>query len=251
MLSTKAPRERGGTRIESARPCRWLLCMAVALASSLAPVRAAVAADVSEYWPEANVFVTLKPQTRLFFDIPYADGKESAHSVLELAAYLDISLKPIKKRLQSEDWQRSRYFWARIGYDRVFNDLGTSDAKVAENRGIVSFYGKALMPAAIVGEGRVRADLRWLGSGYSTRYRLRGEVTREFSVLDHTIVPFFNVEWFYDTRYGAWVRTLYQLGPEVTMGPHFRFEIYVARQNDRLPEESTLRALGLNLKWYY
>ena len=251
MQSTTPPRERGAKRVGSARPCRWLLCLAVVLTSSFAPARAARADDVSEYWPEANVFVTLNPRTRLFFDTPYADGKESAHSVLELAAYLDVSLKPIKKRLQSEDWQRSRYFWARIGYDRVFNDLGTSDAKVAENRGIVSLYGKVLMPAAIVGEGRVRADLRWLGSGYSTRYRLRGEVTREFSVLGHTVVPFFNVEWFYDTRYDGWARTLYQAGFELTVSRHFRFELNLSQQTDTLPETSRLNAFSVVLKGYY
>ena len=32
---------------------------------------------------------------------------------------------------------------------------------------------------------------------------------------------------------------------------HFRFELYLARQSDRLPQKSDLDALGLNLKWYY
>ena len=234
-----------------ARAYRALLRLAVALSAWLAPACTVHAADATEFWPEANVFVSLSPRSRLFFDVPYANGKQSDHAVLELAAYLDVSLKPIRKTLQTEDWQRSRYFWTRIGYDRVFHDLLGADRTVAENRGIVSAYGKALLPAGVVGEGRVRADLRWIGGDYSTRYRLRGEITREFSVLGHPVVPFFNVEWFYDTRYDAWARLLYQLGPEVTMSPHFRFEIYVARQVDTLPSHSTLDALGLNLKWYY
>jgi hypothetical protein len=35
-------------------------------------------------------------------------------------------------------------------------------------------------------------------------------------------------------------------GPEVTVNPHFRYEVYVARQTDRLPEKSDLNALGVN-----
>jgi hypothetical protein len=233
------------------RACRALSCLTIALTAWLAPARTALAADATEFWPEANVFVNLKPRSRLFFDVPYANGKASEHAVLELAAYLDISIKPIRKTFQTQDWQRSRYLWTRIGYDRVFHDLLGADATVAENRGIVSVYAKALLPAGVVGEGRVRADLRWIGGDYSTRYRLRGEVTREFSVLGHPVVPFFNVECFYDTRYDGWARILYQLGPEVTLSPHFRFEIYLARQDDRLPGPSDLDALGLNLKWYY
>ena len=235
----------------NARAYRGLWFLAVALSAWLAPTGTAHAADASEFWPEANLFVNLQPQTRLFFDVPYADGKDSDHAVLELAGYLDISLKPIKKKLWTEDWQRTRYFWVRVGYDRVYHDPLSAGAKVAENRGIVSLWGKAPLPAEVMSEARVRADLRWIGDEYSTRYRLRAEVTREFIVLDHPVVPFFNVEWFYDTRYSGWARTLYQLGPEVTVGPHFRFEIYLARQDDRLPRSTALDALGLNLKWYY
>jgi hypothetical protein len=59
------------------------------------------------------------------------------------------------------------------------------------------------------------------------------------------------VEWFYDTRYDGWARVLYQFGPEVTVNPHFRYEIYVARQVDRLPTKETLNALGFVAKWYF
>ena len=73
-------------------------------------------------------------------DAAYAKGKESDVASLDLAAYLDGSLKPIiRKEWQAEDWQRSRYLWARIGYDRVLKETGDSGGEVAESRGIVSF----------------------------------------------------------------------------------------------------------------
>ena len=65
---------------------------------------------------------------------------------------------------------------------------------------------------------------------------------------DHAVVPYFNVEWFYDTRYDGWARTLYQLGPEVTVNKHFRYEIYLAHQSDHLPKHSELDALGNELQ---
>jgi hypothetical protein len=210
------------------------------------------AADEWEVWPEVNAFVPLNAQTRLYLDAAYAQGQESDVQSLDLAAYLDISLKPIlREELRTDDWQRSRYFWARIGYDRISKATGDTPAEVAENRGIVSFYAKAPLPADVWLEARVRADLRWIGGDYSTRYRFRVEFTRDFTVLDHTVVPYFNVEWFYDTRYDGWARTLYQVGPEVTVNDHFRYEVYFARQVDSLPEKQVLNALGVNFKWYY
>ena len=210
------------------------------------------AADSSEFWPEVSGFVALSPRTRIFLNAAYAEAKESDDKSLDLAAYLDISLKPIlRKHLLAEDWQRSRYLWARIGYDRVFKATDGEGAEVAEDRGILALYAKAPLPADVWLEARVRTDLRWIGDDYSTRYRFRVEATREFTVLDHTVVPYFNVEWFYDTRYDGWARTLYQLGPEVTLNKHFRFEIYVARQEDRLPSASSTNAFGVVAKWYY
>jgi uncharacterized protein DUF2490 len=212
----------------------------------------AQAADSSEFWPEVSGFVALSPRTRIYLNAAYAEAKESDDKSLDLAAYLDISLKPIlRKELLAEDWQRSRYFWARIGYDRVFKATDGADAEVAEDRGILALYAKAPLPADVWLEARVRADLRWIGDDYSTRYRFRVEATREFTVLNHTVVPYFNVEWFYDTRYDGWARTLYQLGPEVTLNKHFRFEVYIARQEDRLPSASSTNAFGVVAKWYY
>ena len=226
----------------------WL---SVALLGCIFLASTAHAADGSEAWPEVSFFRKLSPKTRIFFNAAYAEGKESDDASLDLAAYLDVSLKPFRKSLQTEDWQRNRYIWMRIGYDRIFKSNDGEAAEVAEDRGIVAFHCKAQLAAEIVLEGRVRADLRWIGDDYSTRYRFRLEATREFTVRGHTVVPYFNVEWFYDDRYDDWARTLYQLGPEVTVNKHFRYEIYLAHQRDRLPTHSDLDALGLNLKWYY
>ena len=229
---------------------RRVLLASLCVVQALAGV--AHAADSSEFWPEVSGYVGLSPRTRIYLDASYAEAKESDSQSLDLAAYLDISLKPIlRKELRAEDWQRSKYLWTRIGYDRIFETADGADAEVAEDRGIVALYAKAPLPAEIWLEARVRADLRWIGDDYSTRYRFRVEATREFTVLNHTVVPYFHVEWFYDTRHDGWARTLYQLGPEVTLNKHFRFELYLARQEDRLPSASSTNAFGVVAKWYY
>jgi hypothetical protein len=212
----------------------------------------AFAADSSEFWPELNAFVPMSPGTRIFLDAAFAEGKESDVQSLDLAVFLDVSLKPItRKELWTEDWQRSRYFWARVGYDRIFKETSETGADVAEDRGIVSLYGKAPLPAQVWLEARARADLRWIGDDYSTRYRARLEVTREFMVLRRPVVPYVNYEWFYDTRYDGWARTLWAVGAEVTRNKHLRFEAYLSGQNDRLPEEASLAAFGVLAKWYF
>jgi len=225
-----------------------LACVSLSFAGS------AQAEDVSEFWPEIGAFMQLNERSRAFFDAAYARGKESDVVSADIAAFLDVSLKPIariRKDLQTQDWQRNRYLWARIGYDRIFEATDSTGIEVVENRGVIALYGRIPLPAAVWLETRTRADFRWIGDDYSNRYRFRLDASREFTVLDHTVVPYFNVEWFYDTRFDDWARTLSTLGAEVTVTDHFRYEVYLARQADQLPDEKDLNALGVVLKWYY
>ena len=213
---------------------------------------AAGAEGISEFWPEINYFHRINPQARVFLDAAHAKGKESDERSMDLAAYLDLSFKPnLLGKLRTDDWQRSRSFWARVGYDRIFNVTDESGREVAENRVIVAVHGKAPLPADVWLEARARTDLRWIGDEYSTRYRARLEATREFTVRGYTVVPYVNYEWFYDTRYDAWARTLATAGAEVTLSEHFRIEVYVAGQDDDYPQDETLGAVGLVAKWYH
>jgi len=224
------------------------------VAAGVALAGAAKAEETSELWPELSGFWQLNERSRAYVDAAYALGKESDVKSLDLAAYLDVSLKPIarlRQDLLAQDWQRNKYLWARIGYDRVFEATDANGAEVVENRGVIALYGRIPLPASTWLETRTRADFRWIGDDYSNRYRFRLDLSREFTVLDHAVVPYGNFEWFYDTRFDDWTRTLATLGAEVTLTDHFRYELYLARQADRVPERKDLNALGVVLKWYY
>jgi hypothetical protein len=73
-------------------------------------------------------------------------------------------------------------------------------------------------------------------------------LTPEWVVAGHAVVPCFNVEWFCDTRYDGWARTLDQAGPEVTLNKKLRFELFLARQTEHFPSASSLNALGVVMK---
>lgn len=193
------------------RVCGALGGLFVLVCASLACTGSARAADASELWPEINGFVQFNERARAFFDVAYALGKESDVKSGNLAAYLDVSLKPIarmRRNLLTDDWQRNKYLWTRVGYDRTFEAVDSEGFDVVENRGVIAVYGRIPLPASAWLETRTRADLRWIGGEYSNRYRFRPDLSREFAVRDRALVPHFNFEWFYDTRYDDWARTL-------------------------------------------
>jgi hypothetical protein len=226
------------------RALRGCLCAGLLLADN------ASAADASEFWPEVSAYVGLTPATRLYLDASFVRGEDFRS--LDLSGFVDISIQPILRAdLWTDDWQRKRYLWARLGYTRVLKAVDGGPTQVTEDRAVVSGYARAELPAEVWLEARARADLRWMQSDYSTRYRLRLEVNREFTVLEHAVLPYFNAEAFYDTRFDGWARALYQGGAEVTVNKHFRYEIFLASQIDRLPVRVSVGALGVVAKWYY
>ena len=201
--------------------CRTLRALAV-LCACLGLGDTASADDPWEFWPEAQLFVGLNTRTRVFLNAAYARGKDAGRGVAghrRVSRHLlpaggaapaarlhgpGLATRPlllgavgVRPRLQGH---RSRRRPVRGGGPG--HPLALGQGSAARGRWL---------------ENRARVDLRWIGGEYSTRYRLRVEATREFTVAGHSIVPYFNVEWFYDTRYDGWARTLYTAGPEVTL----------------------------------
>ena len=207
--------------------------------------------DPVEFWGELNLFKKVNPTTRLYFVVADTKGKESEFRTVDLAGFVDLTLGPqLPRRRQKQDWQTRKYLWIRIGYDHIFK-AENQTRTAQENRGIVALYGRVHLPGAILFEARPRADLRWIAGSYSTRYRLRFEVNRDFTVLDRVVTPYFQAEYFYDTRYDGWSRDLYQMGAEIGVTGHFRVEPSVVRQLDKLPSPSGLYAVSFVARWYY
>ena len=223
-----------------------------------------------EFWPELNLYLKTGATTRLYLVAAYAEGAESRLGTLDLAGYFDITLKPVlRPSLHEEPWQARRYFWVRLGYDHLFRTENREARETSEKRGIVAVHGRTWLPGRVLVEGRLRADLRWIGDEYSTRYRARLEINRDFVVRGRMVTPYLQVEPFYDTRYDGWARTLYQVGAEIEprnylhlreswdfrieseVRAHFRLEPYLARQVDSLPEKAVVNAFGIVARWYY
>jgi hypothetical protein len=230
-----------------------ILDIIITIAILFVVARGTTAQEKTQYelWPEIDGFIQLNNQFRVYLVTAYAKGRESDVEVLDLAANIDISLKPLlRKKFMQKDWQRSRFLWVRLGYDYI-SKLSSGEKSTPENRGMVNLYVKYQLPVDIWLEARTRADLRWIGEDYSTRYRLRLEATREFTGFNYSVVPYLNCEVFYDTRYSGWSRLFIMAGSEFTINKHFRFELYLAPQIDYLPSRANLLAFGIVAKFYF
>ena len=225
---------------------------ALALAAILLLVGAACAwaGDTqTEFVPEVDTYLKLSDDTRVFLLGRLTQGLSESATNGEIGAHLDITLTPIlRRRLREADWERERYLWVRIGY-RLLGNL--DDHSVTEHRGILEVTGRVPLPWEVWLVNRGRVDLRDLEGEFSTRFRYRLGIEREFMVGGVAIVPYVQAEVFYDTRFGAWNRQRYQAGVEVEITKHWRIEPYYARQEDQRSSPAHLDRIGLVLKTYW
>ena len=117
---------------ERPRKHRLPILVLCALASLVAPARAADHGLVLA--PEANAFVKLTDQTRLFLlgDLTHNVTKSLTDG--EVGAHLDYTLKPrLRPWLQDANWERDRYLWVRVGYLWV-HSVGSRDEPSSERR---------------------------------------------------------------------------------------------------------------------
>ena len=144
----------------------------------------------------------------------------------------------------------SDYLWFRVGY-QLSGTFDGRDRGVREHRGVLEGTGRVPLPHEVWLVNRGRVDLRDIDGEFSARFRYRLGIEREFTVSGVVLVPYAQAEVFYDTRFGAFSRQLYQGGVEIELTKHWRIEPYYARQEDQRSSPAHLDSVGLVLKLYW
>jgi Protein of unknown function (DUF2490) len=219
-------------------------CMAVAAASPNAQ---------EEFWPEVDGYVALSPSTRLQFRTSFKNHPMGDSWEGNFGIHLDLALRPVFRRELRErgDAFKRRFLSFRTGYEYLTN-LTDHSAPYVERRWIVECSSRFLLPGKAILSDRNRGDLRLVnGQPFSTRYRNRLQLERDYSLGRFVITPYVDGELFYDTRYDAWTRNRYSVGIQVPAGDHFVLETYGLRQNDSKSSKPHINVVGLKFLFYF
>jgi hypothetical protein len=254
-LTCAGDRQHGREKRGRSNVLRWRAVRAAALAVAGALLSQPCLADETqnELWPEVDAFFKLSSRVRLFLLLApiyspqsWTGDETASFGELEFGPFVDVTLKPIPRRLQRADWERARYLWARVGYTHLSDFAGAPESY--ENRGILEITGRLPLPGAVWMVGRARVDLRDRNDAFSTRYRYRMQVERETLLFRAATVPYVNAEPFYDSRYDAVVRWRFEAGIEIALSDHWRLEPHYLRQEDSSSEPRHTNAFGLIIK---
>jgi hypothetical protein len=137
----------------------------------------------------------------------------------------------------------------RTGYAYI-PSLGDEDPP-KEHRIVLEATARYPLPLDILLSDRSRGDLRWINGEFSTRYRNRLRVERDFSIRKFMITPYASGELFYDFRFDLWNRNEICAGAEIPVGKRFVFEPYYLRQNNSRSQTEHVNGVGLVFQWHF
>jgi hypothetical protein len=100
---------------------------------------------------------------------------------------------------------------------------------------------------------RFRTDFRWLGeeSNFSYRFRYRIMLEKEYRVGKSSIVPYINIEPYWDSRYSKISRTRVIGGSTISWGPLFAYEANLTYQYDETYATHNLFAFNVILHVFF
>ena len=224
------------------------VCLAVVL--WLAAAGQAAAQDVAkEFWPEVDTWWRLSPAWRLSLFVPTSENLDTHYREGNLIPQVDFAFGQTRRerRLMDEDRARKmKAFMIRGGYlgGKSLDDEG---AAYSEHSALIEFHSRIPNKGGFLLSHRFRTDFRWLGqdSEFSTRYRYRLQLEKEYVAGRVSLVPYVNGEAYYDSRYEAVNRYRLIAGTSVAWSPRTAVETNLTYQYDS--KSSTKEILAANV----
>ena len=232
--------------------CGRLAC--VVLAVLLGTPAGASAEEFSrEFWPEVDTWLRLSPAWRLSLFVPISANVDTEYregNVILQADYFWGKIPDLfHARLVDED--RAGDMKAMMARGGVLGGKSLDDegASYSEQTLFMELHVRTPLDRRILLSNRLRTDLRWLGddADFSTRLRYRLMVEKEFETRLGSLVPYVNVEPYYDSRYGIVNRVRTIGGTSLSWSKRYALEGNVTYQYDSKSSVTNLLALNLIL----
>jgi hypothetical protein len=231
----------------------------LALLAGPAAVGVAVADErQQEFWPEIDVWWRLSPAWRVSLFVPISRNIETAYREGNFIPQVDYAFGRTRRvqatRLLDEDRARDlKPMLIRGGYlgGKSLDDQG---AAYTERTIFAEVHARTPIKGGVLVSHRLRTDLRWLGSDdveFSNRWRYRLMVEKEIAKGRTSIVPYVNVEPYYDSRYDTVNRVRVIPGASVLWSPRCAIEGNVTYQHDTRSSVTNLLALNVILHVYF
>jgi hypothetical protein len=210
-----------------------------------------------EFWPEVDIWYRLNPAWRLSAFIPFTRYHESQYRDINIYVQADYawgkSKHILKRRMMDQNRAETIKSWLLRGGFMEGRSIGENKGNYIEDMLFVEIQRRTPIKGGILLSSRFRSDARWLGeeSDFSYRLRIRVMIEKEFSNEKSSIVPYVNVEPFWDSRFNTISRTRWIGGATASFGPRIAYEGNLTYQYDQSYNTRNLFAFNLILHVFF
>jgi Protein of unknown function (DUF2490) len=237
---------------------RILGFVCLALVVWLGAARTAAADEPQlEFWPEIDTWLRFSPAWRMSLFTALSKNIETAYREGSLILQADYAWgkgkKPNKRRLLDESRAvEMRRFMVRVGYLSGAS-LADQGDEYRERTALVELHLRTPLRGNFLVTHRLRTDLRWIGQqpDFSARIRYRLMVEKEFMVGRTSLVPYGNVEFYYDTRYSVVNRIRAIGGATVLLSRYVGLEGNLTYQHDSRSSVTNIWAVNAILHLFF
>jgi hypothetical protein len=210
----------------------------------------------NEFWPEVDIWYRLNPSWRFssFISITKFNESDNTDGNLSLSAdyaWGKTKLTLYRKFVNDEEQLRMNAFMVRLGV-MDGRSINQDADEYIEKMVYTEFHKRIPLKKSVLLSQRFRIDTRWLGneSNFSYRFRYRFMLEKEFKKENTSIVPYINIEPYWDSRYSKVKRVRLIAGASISMGPQFALESNVTYQHDTTYDTENLYAFGIILHYF-
>ncbi|MBC7846114.1 MAG: DUF2490 domain-containing protein [Flavobacterium sp.] len=206
-----------------------------------------------EFWPETDIWYRLNSAWRLSSFIPLTKYNESESRDINFYLNIDYawghSQFPISRRMLDQEKEQILKAWmVRGGFMKGWS-LGNDSSEYAEDMFFTELHRRLPIKGNVLLSHRFRVDTRWLGqdNDFSYRFRYRLMVEKEYKSGNYSIVPYVNIEPYWDSRYSKVVKTRAIGGVTTSWGNRFAVEGNLTYQYDETYDTENLYAINVIL----
>ena len=208
-----------------------------------------------EFWPEIDVWMRVSPAWRLSLFVPIAKNIETKYREGNIVAQVDYAwgrTKYDRRLLDESRAQKMKLFLVRGGY-LSGKSLGDGGDAYKERTALAELHVRVPLKGNILLSHRLRADLRWLGddAAFSQRWRYRLMVEKEYTAGRRSLVPYVNVEPYFDSRYDTVNRIRLIGGATISWIPRIAIEGNWTYQYDSRSSVTYTNALNIILHVFF
>lgn len=204
-----------------------------------------------ELWPEADIWYRLNSSWRFSSFVSITKYNESKNRDLNIYLNADYAWGHTKyviyRRLVDQEKEQLIKAWmTRVGFMEGWS-LGGSDSSYAEELLFAEIHKRIPIKGDILLSHRLRMDNRWLGqdNDFSYRFRYRLMVEKELKSGNSSIVPFLNIEPYWDSRFLTVSKVRGIVGVTTSWNSKYALEGNITYQYDENYDTQNLYALNV------